>query len=112
MIQFVFIITLVFISYFLMKNNYFKTYLPDNFDVNAIINTIDPKIYSKSDPKTQNKIIVKFKESEYDLTDFAKKHPGGKKIILENNGNNIEQLMTENDHSSHAYKLLEKYKIS
>ncbi len=62
-----------------------------------------------SDPK---RIIVQYHKSSYDITDFAKKHPGGKKILLENNGKDIEKLMIDNDHSDHAYKLLEKYKIN
>ena len=62
------------------------------------------------DTKTdKNKIIVQFKGSQYDITNFAKKHPGGKNILIENNGNDIEKLMIENDHSKNAYKLLEKY---
>jgi len=58
-----------------------------------------------------NKTIVLFKGSRYDITDFLKKHPGGKKILIDNNGKDIEKLMLENEHSKNAYKMLEKYKI-
>lgn len=60
---------------------------------------------------TSDKIIVKYKGSEYDITKFVKKHPGGKKVLVENSGNDVEQLMIENDHSENAYKLLETFKI-
>ncbi len=56
-------------------------------------------------------VIVTYKGGTYDISDFAKKHPGGKKILFENNGNDIEKLMAANEHSEHAYQLLQKYKI-
>lgn len=55
------------------------------------------------------KVIVGYKNQTYDITDFVKKHPGGKHVLLENNGKDVEQLMIENEHSSNAYKTLEKY---
>ena len=58
-----------------------------------------------------DKIIIKFKGSKYDITHFAKNHPGGKKILVNNNGKDIEKLMSKSHHSDYAYKLLEKYKI-
>ena len=57
------------------------------------------------------KIIVTFQGSKYDVTNFAKKHPGGKTVLVENNGKDIEQLMAENGHSDNAYKTLQKFKI-
>lgn len=67
-------------------------------------------IKSTEQPK-QEKIIVQFRGSQYDITNFAKKHPGGKIVLVENNGKDIEKLMMENEHSENAYKLLEKYII-
>jgi cytochrome b involved in lipid metabolism len=61
--------------------------------------------------ENSNKIIVQFRGYEYDITDFVRKHPGGKQLLLENNGNDIEKLMLENEHSANAYNILEKYKI-
>lgn len=82
-------------------------------------NTQNPENTQKSEntqnhENTQNteKIIVNYKNSSYDITTFIKKHPGGKKYLIENNGKDIEQLMIDNDHSHHAYKLLDKYKIN
>lgn len=60
---------------------------------------------------TPQKIIVWYKEKEYDITNFVRKHPGGKQVLLENNGKDIGNLMIENDHSSNAYNILEKYII-
>lgn len=57
------------------------------------------------------RIIVIFKDLKYDITNFTRKHPGGKQVLLENNGKDIENLMLENEHSTHAYEILEKYKI-
>ena len=67
----------------------------------------DPQI---TEPVEQ--VIVTFKGSKYDVTKFLRKHPGGKAILLQNNGNDVEQQMLENEHSAHAYKTLEKYKIN
>lgn len=63
-------------------------------------------------PETNTNIVVAYRGAMYDITAFAKKHPGGKSVLIDNNGNNIEQLMSAVGHSAHAYKLLEKYKIS
>ena len=57
------------------------------------------------------KIFVTFQGSKYDITSFAKKHPGGKTVLVENNGKDIEQLMIENGHSDNAYKTLDTFKI-
>lgn len=61
---------------------------------------------------TNERIIVYYKENKYDVTNFVKRHPGGKEVLIENNGKNIESLMNENEHSSHAFTVLEKYKIN
>lgn len=64
------------------------------------------------DQKSANKIIVFFKENKYDVTDFARKHPGGKVVLIDNNGKDIEELMLKYEHSKYAYRMLEKYKIN
>lgn len=74
--------------------------LPEPMPVQLPINTIPSE-----------KIIVIYKGSKYDITNFIRKHPGGKAVLLENNGADIEKLMLENEHSAYAYSLLEKYKI-
>lgn len=56
-------------------------------------------------------IIVTYKGDKYNITNFIKKHPGGKTVLINNNGNDIEKLMLENEHSESAYKILERYKI-
>lgn len=57
-------------------------------------------------------VIVSFRGKKYDITNFVRLHPGGKKVLLQNNGRDIEQLMLNNDHSKEAYKILEKYIIT
>jgi len=75
-----------------------------------IIGLIEPHPeLSKS--KQTKKIIVTYKGSSYDISDFIKFHPGGKDVLIENNGNDVEKLMLENQHSIEAYEKLEKYKI-
>jgi hypothetical protein len=61
---------------------------------------------------TTNKIIVTFKGSSYDVTSFIKFHPGGKKVLMDNNGNDVEALMLKHKHSIHAYDTMKKYKIN
>lgn len=64
--------------------------------------------FEKQDYET---VIVNFKGSKYNITDYIVKHPGGKKVLLDNNGKDIEKLMLENKHSNNAYEILEKYRI-
>lgn len=61
---------------------------------------------------SDNKVIVYFKGNKYDITQFLLKHPGGKNILEQNNGNDIEELMKYYEHSKYAYQLLEQYKIT
>jgi cytochrome b involved in lipid metabolism len=61
---------------------------------------------------TCSDIIVTYKGSKYDISDFIKKHPGGKQILIEQNGHDIEKKMIETEHSPIAYKILEKYKVN
>uniref|UniRef100_A0A6C0C992 Cytochrome b5 heme-binding domain-containing protein n=1 Tax=viral metagenome TaxID=1070528 RepID=A0A6C0C992_9ZZZZ len=60
---------------------------------------------------SDDEIIVTYKCKKYNLTEFALSHPGGKDVLLENNGKNIEELMDDVGHSKSAYKMLEKYLI-
>lgn len=70
------------------------------------------KEFPKKSNQLTNRIVVTYQNSEYDITEFAKRHPGGKSILNENNGKDIEKLMLKAEHSDRAYKILEKYKIS
>jgi len=60
----------------------------------------------------QQRIIVNYQGSKYDITNFIRRHPGGRKVLIENNGKDIEKLMLDNGHSENAYNLLDSYKIS
>lgn len=59
----------------------------------------------------EEKIVVTYKGENYDVTKFAKKHPGGKQILIDNIGKDIESAMSNVGHSSQAYTLLNKYKM-
>ncbi|AFX92855.1 cytochrome B5 [Acanthamoeba polyphaga mimivirus] len=62
-------------------------------------------------PNNSDQIIVTYKGSKYNITEFLRRHPGGKQILIDNNGKDIEKLMLEYEHSNNAYRMLEKYKI-
>lgn len=59
----------------------------------------------------KEKLIVKFKNESYDLTNFLFKHPGGVGTLAHNNDKNIEKVFYESDHSKAAEHLLNEYKI-
>jgi len=84
-------------------------YLSKTSDISAQIN------YGIKDNITKEanveKIIVTFQGKKYDITNFAKRHPGGKTILVENNGNDIEEMMAEIGHSDNSYTILKKYEI-
>jgi len=67
----------------------------------------------EDDPTAVKKetVIVTFKGNSYDVTDFVMHHPGGKSVLIKNNGKDVEQLMAANQHSEHAYETLAKYLI-
>lgn len=72
-----------------------------------------PVSSSTSAPSTKtDRIIVTFKGDKYDITDFLRRHPGGKDVLIEQNGKDIEAIMVEFEHSQNAYKMLQKYRIS
>lgn len=58
-----------------------------------------------------DKVIIKYQNKQYNITNFLDKHPGGRAILISNNGNDVEELMKENGHSSEAYKLLKNYEL-
>lgn len=60
----------------------------------------------------EGKIIVTYKDKRYDVTEFALSHPGGKDVLLENKGKDVEETMREIGHSEVAYKMLDKFLIS
>lgn len=66
---------------------------------------------SKNNISQPVSIIVEYEGNLYDISKFAKRHPGGKNILIEHNGKNVTNLMKETNHSDHAYKILNRYKI-
>lgn len=62
--------------------------------------------------ETRTRLIVTYKGDRYDISDFIRKHPGGMKVLLDNNGNDIEKLMEQTEHSEKAFQLLYRYKIN
>ena len=64
----------------------------------------------KKAKSVKRKIVVLYNGEPHDITEFAKKHPGGKAILVENMGKEVSQLMADIGHSEHAYELLNTYK--
>lgn len=58
-----------------------------------------------------NKVIVYYQNNKYDITNFLSKHPGGKKLLLKYNDQDIENVMKNNHHSILAYQILNQYLI-
>lgn len=85
--------------------------MEENKSQNSLDDNKNTQNESDIGTEKSEKVIVTYKGNKYDITDFVKKHPGGKEVLLENNGNDIEKLMQENEHSEYAYKLLEKYRV-
>jgi len=58
------------------------------------------------------KTIVLYEGEKYDITKFVKRHPGGKRVLTENNGKEISELMKETGHSQNALDILSKCKMT
>ena len=75
------------------------------------------RIYSASEVakhKSKESLWVVNQGKVYDVTDFARRHPGGEEILLEHAGQNVSEIMSSIDphqHSSAAYQILEKYYV-
>lgn len=65
------------------------------------------KTEPQSDVQT-DKIIVYYEGNKYDLTRFAKRHPGGKDALLQYNGKDVKDILEETGHSDNAYKILSR----
>nr|KAI8762469.1 cytochrome b5-like isoform X2 [Biomphalaria glabrata] len=60
------------------------------------------------------KIRVTRKGKLYDLTEFVDRHPGGREILEQHNGLDIEAAMQNSSvhaHSKAAYSMLERYAV-
>ena len=64
--------------------------------------------------RDKNRLIVVNDNKVYDLTDFARFHPGGSDILHEHQGQDISDIMKNDQfhrHSRTAYKILDKYYV-
>jgi len=57
---------------------------------------------------SKEKLIVSWKGNVLDLTEYKHIHPGGKEILEDHNGKDIDKEFEEIGHSLKAYKILEK----
>lgn len=64
-------------------------------------------------------LLVSLNEKFYDVTEFAKKHPGGEKVLRKVAGGDIEHFMNgskrilniKHQHSDAAYNMLKRYSL-
>jgi cytochrome b involved in lipid metabolism len=59
----------------------------------------------------EEKLIVNYKNSAYDLTEFIFKHPGGVNSLRGRNRKNIDASFHSVEHSKAAEYLMREYKI-
>lgn len=71
--------------------------------------------YSAKTPQNSNlieeKFIVKYKDENYDITEFMLKHPGGVNTLIGYNRKTIDKIFESVEHSPAAEYLLNDYKL-
>lgn len=97
MISILFIIVAIVIVYLLINNKIYKITQED--------------IIMSNNNGEDEKIIVEYEGNKYDITNFAIEHPGGKEVLIENNGKDVKEIMFEVGHSDNAFELFKKFKI-
>jgi hypothetical protein len=60
---------------------------------------------------TSDKVIVTYKNVEYNVTNFLNSHPGGPKVISDLKNSDITQAFDEVGHSKKALRIMEKYRV-
>lgn len=58
------------------------------------------------------KLIVKYRDDNYDITEFARKHPGGANTLIGYNRKNIDKIFESVEHSPSAEYLLNDFKLN
>ena len=77
----------------------------------------DWTVYRKADvqriAKDENKVLITYKEGVYDLTEFAKRHPGGAEKLMMAKGGPIDTWweMYPFHKEKAVYSLLEQYRV-
>jgi cytochrome b involved in lipid metabolism len=65
----------------------------------------------KIQKESEEKVIVKYENDIYDVTQFLKFHPGGSNTIKQMNGKSIDEKFKFYGHSHVAENLLKDHKI-
>lgn len=63
------------------------------------------------DNKHDNNFIVTYQNHSYDIQDFLRYHPGGKKILSYYKNQSLDKAFKENPHSKAAFHLLEDFTL-
>lgn len=80
----------------IVVNYYYKLFSKEHLEIKEI---------------SPRQLTVKMGNNTYDVTNYASKHPGGYEILTKHNGQDISEPMKSIGHSSHAYKILNKYLV-
>jgi cytochrome b involved in lipid metabolism len=59
----------------------------------------------------QEAILFTYKGEQYNATKFLSSHPGGKRLLLENNNSDITEKFDDAGHSERAGRILLRYKV-
>lgn len=59
----------------------------------------------------KEEFLIKHEESQYDIADFLKNHPGGFNYVEGFRNKDIASKMTNSEHSKSAFYLLREYKV-
>jgi cytochrome b involved in lipid metabolism len=60
---------------------------------------------------SETRVLVIIEDGVYDLTSFAREHPGGEEIVLSFAGRDASSAFESVGHSTRAHVLKEKYKV-
>lgn len=96
-----------------MLSKHFYMLSPVVFPVKKILFHLpDKSLLKMSKQKLHSPLLVKYQNSVYDITNFAKKHPGGTNILLDVHNKDITNILHNvQPHSDAAFHLLNEYKL-
>lgn len=70
---------------------------------------METKNVEKSD---EDDLVVKYKNEDYDISDFIVKHPGGVNYLNKKNNKSIDEDFEKFKHSKAAEYLMKEYKVN
>lgn len=62
--------------------------------------------------KKGNKFLVNYQNQSYDIREFLRYHPGGKKVLNHYENRSLDKALDENPHSKAALHLLQEFTLN